>query len=136
MVRGRLLERLMLLYGAASLVHFVHNAAYLDAYPNMPVWLTPTGVMASWLLVAAVGFLGYSLLKRGHGRSGAFFVAAFACLGFAGLDHYAIAPVSAHTLATRATIAAEVVLAGVLLVAVIWLALTGRLNQRSTGSAP
>lgn len=50
---------LMLVYGAASLLHFIHNAVYLHAYPNLPAWLTSGGVVTAWLLVAGVGVLGY-----------------------------------------------------------------------------
>ena len=46
---------LMLVYGAASLLHFIHNALYLRDYPNLPAWLTSGGVIAAWLVVAAVG---------------------------------------------------------------------------------
>jgi len=28
-------------YAAASLFHHVHNAEFLDQYPNMPAWLSP-----------------------------------------------------------------------------------------------
>ena len=44
---------LMLVYGAASLLHFMHNAVYLRDYPNLPVWLTSAGVVGAWLVVAA-----------------------------------------------------------------------------------
>jgi len=30
----------VMLYAAASLVHFAHNAEYLADYPNLPSWLT------------------------------------------------------------------------------------------------
>lgn len=65
MSRDRGLLTLMLLYGAASLVHFIHNAVYWGLYPNMPVWLTPLGVLASWLVIAGTGAVGYWLLRKG-----------------------------------------------------------------------
>ena len=35
---------LLLLYLAASLLHFVHNAEFLSDYPNLPAWLTRSQV--------------------------------------------------------------------------------------------
>lgn len=127
----RILVLLMLVYGAASLVHFVHNAVYLDAYPNMPAWLTPLGVMAAWLVVGATGVLGYGLVRRGHRRTGLLVVGIYAALGFAGLDHYVVAPIAAHSAAMSATILAEVAAAAVLLAFVLWLA-AGRQSSGST----
>ena len=116
MKRDSALLTFILLYGAMSLVHFLHNAVYLQLYPNMPTWLTPVGVMASWLVIAAIGALGYWLFRRGQKAIGLVTIAIYAALGFAGLDHYAIAPVSAHSLAMNATIVGEVIAASALLV--------------------
>lgn len=55
----RMLTTSMLLYGAASFVHFARNAAYLADYPNMPSWLSASGVMAAWAVVAAIGLAGW-----------------------------------------------------------------------------
>src|SRR5208337_4071667 len=105
----------MLVYGAASLLHFVHNAVYLRDYPNLPAWLTAGGVIAAWLLVAAVGVLGYLLYSRISRVAGLIVIAAYAVLGFGGLDHYTVAPVAAHTAAMNLTILLEAATAAVLL---------------------
>jgi hypothetical protein len=126
MSRDHALLTFMLVYGAASLVHFVHNAVYLEFYPNMPAWLTPLGVLASWLVVAGTGAVGYWLFRKGSTVVGLAAIALYAALGFAGLDHYAIAPVSAHSLAMNATIVGEVISASVLLVVIAGIALPGR----------
>ena len=115
----------MLLYGAASLVHFIHNAVYWGLYPNMPVWLTPLGVLASWLVIAGTGAVGYWLLRKGLTLAGLTAIILYAALGFAGLDHYAIAPVSAHSWAMNATIVGEVIAAAALLVVIAWMAIRG-----------
>jgi hypothetical protein len=104
MNRNNVLLTFMLLYGAASLVHFMHNAVYLELYPNMPHWLTPFGVLGSWLVIAAIGAIGYWLLRTGSKVAGFAAIALYAVLGFGGLDHYAIAPVSAHSLTMNVTI--------------------------------
>jgi hypothetical protein len=116
--RDAILLPLMLVYGAASLLHFVHNAVYLRAYPNLPAWLTPAGVIAAWLVVASVGAVGYLLYSRVSRAAGLITIAAYAVLGFGGLDHYTVAPVSAHTVAMNLTILLEAVAAVVLLVCV------------------
>ena len=126
MTRNRALLTLILIYGAASLAHFVHNAVYLDRYPNMPTWLTPLGVLTAWLGVAAIGTVGYCLFRKGLTATGLAVIALYAALGFAGLDHYAIAPVDAHSFAMNATIGGEVIAASVLLVVIAWMALRRR----------
>lgn len=113
--RSPMLLPLMLVYGAASLLHHVHNAVYLNAYPNLPAWLTAGGVIGAWSVVASVGALGYLFYSRIARIPGLALIALYALFGFAGLDHYAVAPVSAHSVAMNLTILLEVVLALVLL---------------------
>ena len=122
MNRNSALLSVILLYGATSLIHFMHNAIYLDLYPNMPPWLTPFGVLASWLVIAGTGALGYWLFRKGLTAIGLAVLALYAALGFGGLDHYVIAPVSAHSMAMNATIVTEVIAASVLLVVIAWTA--------------
>lgn len=125
MTRHHALLTFMLLYGAASLTHFLHNSLYLQLYPNMPIWLTPLGVLAAWLVVAGTGVIGYWLYRKGWSVVGLAVIAVYAASGFAGLDHYTLAPVSAHSLAMNATIGGEVVTATVLLVVIAGLLVTG-----------
>ena len=120
---------LMLVYGAASLLHFIHNALYLRDYPNLPAWLTSGGVIAAWLVVATVGVLGYWLYLRVSRGAGSIAIAAYAVLGFGGLDHYTVAPVSAHTVAMNLTILLEAATAAVLLIFVARSALLGALQR-------
>jgi hypothetical protein len=126
MSRDHVLLTFILVYAAASLGHFVHNAVYLGLYPNLPTWLTPLGVLSSWLVIAATGAVGYWLFRKGLTVVGLAVIALYAALGFGGLDHYVIAPVSAHSLVMNATIVGEVVAASVLLVVVAWVAFRGQ----------
>jgi hypothetical protein len=116
MRRAHTLLLLMIVYGAASLLHFVHNAVYIQSYPNLPTWITPLGVYASWCAIASVGVLGYWLFLRISRPIGLVLIAVYALLGFGGLDHYVIAPMGAHSIVMNATILAEVVAAAVLLI--------------------
>jgi hypothetical protein len=109
---------LLLMYGAATLVHFIHNAEFLGDYPNMPSWLSRAEVYFAWLGLTAVGVLGWLLLSRGYQRTGFFLVAAYAALGMDSLGHYAWAPMSAHTATMNVTILLEVTTAALLFIEV------------------
>jgi len=109
---------LVLVYGAASLIHHIHNAVYLYSYPNMPVSLSSTRVYLAWSGVATIGFAGYLMNRRGQWIAGLLLLGIYGALGLYGLLHYALAPMSAHTLAMNATIWLEVSAATALLIAV------------------
>jgi len=113
-ISKRTLLALVLTHAAASLVHFVHNAAFLGDYPNMPAWISPLGIYGVWLAEAGIGALGVWSVLRGR-SAGLVLIAIYALLGLAGLDHYALAPMSAHTLVMNATIWLETITAIVLL---------------------
>jgi hypothetical protein len=110
----RYLLAALVVYGAASLIHFVHNAQYIAEYPNLPAWLTRSKVYLAWLAITSVGAAGVLLLNSGFRLSGLALIAVYAALGFAGLDHYSLAAISAHSLAMNATIAFEVTAAAIL----------------------
>ena len=108
---------LLALYCAASLVHFAHNAEFVADYPSLPAWLTRSKVYLAWLAVTSVGVAGFVLLRLRLRVIGLLVIAAYALLGFAGLDHYWVAPFAAHSWAMHATIGFEVASAAVLLLA-------------------
>jgi hypothetical protein len=112
----------VLFYGVASLVHFAHNAEYLERYPNLPAWLTRPEIYGAWLVIAAIGVTGYALYRRGWRIAGLSVLAIYAAVGFDGLLHYGRAPIAVHTAAMNATIWLEVVAAAVLLMTVAALA--------------
>lgn len=115
---NRSLLALVVVHAAASLAHFVHNATFLDDYPNMPVWISPAVVYGVWLAEAAVGAAGVIFLLRGR-VIGLALLAIYAVLGLGGLDHYTLAPISAHTLAMNATIWLETATGIILLLFVV-----------------
>jgi hypothetical protein len=119
-----------LAYGAASLVHHVHNAVHLSSYPNMPVSLSPARVYLAWLVVAGFGLVGYLLSRGGHWLAGLLLLGIYGLLGLYGLLHYTLAPMPAHTWAMNATIWLEVSTAANLLIEVARLAV-----RRWRGSA-
>jgi hypothetical protein len=109
---------LALIYGAASLIHHVHNALFLSDYPNMPAWLTPARVMVAWGFVASIGAGGGLLVYHRYYAAGYCVLGVFAALGFCGLDHYAIARMSEHSFWMNATILIEVATALALFLAI------------------
>lgn len=105
---------LFLLYTAASLAHFTHNAEYIAIYPGLPVWMTRESVYLAWLAVAGVGLLAIAASFKRWQRAAALLLIAYGLLGTDGLLHYTLALCSEHTLATNLTIWAEVTLGVVL----------------------
>ena len=114
-----LLLLLVATYCVASLTHFVHNAEYLSAYPNMPSWLSRSQIYATWFAITSIGVVGLWLARGKYSLLGLILVTAYALLGFDGLGHYAVAPMSAHTFTMNFTIWTEVVAAALLLVQVL-----------------
>ncbi|HEY7964606.1 MAG TPA: hypothetical protein VID49_10870 [Steroidobacteraceae bacterium] len=117
---------LIVLYAAASLLHFTHNAEYLAHYPNLPPSWTRAEVYLAWGAVTVSGVLGFALYRRGQRRSGLALLALYALLGFAGLLHYTRAPWSHHSAAMNLTIGLEVACAACLLLHVTRLAMRER----------
>lgn len=114
-----LLPILLLTYGAASLVHYAHNAEFLIDYPNMPAWLSPARVYAAWLGVTAIGLVGFLLICRGYQLTGLAVSGVYGVLGLDGLGHYTLASLSAHTFTMNLTIWLEAATAVLLLTAVV-----------------
>ncbi len=112
--RSRLLLGLLLLYAAASLLHFAHNAERLALYPNLPPSLTRARVYGAWCVLGALGLLGYGLYRRGFARLGLTLLLLYALCGFDALLHYQRAPFSAHAPMMNFTILTEVCAAALL----------------------
>jgi len=114
----------LLLYLAASLLHFTHNAEYLSDYPNLPTSMTRGSVYLAWCGLTSVGIFGYLLYHRRWRLSGLALLGIYAAFGFDGLLHYTRAPMEAHTALMNFTIWFEFVAAAILLAHVLTLAAT------------
>lgn len=121
MQKRKALLVLLILYGVASLIHFIHNAEFLADYPNLPSSWTRAGVYLVWLGITTLGISGWLLIHRGFQRVGLLVVALYAFMGIDSLAHYIVAPMSAHTVAMNTTILLEVITAGMLLIGTVWL---------------
>ena len=114
----RTLLVLLLVYGLASLVHFIHNAEFIRDYPGMPETWTRSGVYVVWLGITAVGISGWFLIASGYRLAGLGLLAVYALFGLDSLGHYLLAPIGAHTAGMNGTILLEVGAAGLVLVEV------------------
>jgi hypothetical protein len=110
---------LLLLYGAASFVHFAHNAEFIAEYPNLPASWTRADIYLAWIALTSVGFTGWLLVSRGYRRMGLLALTAYAVLGIDSLGHYVLAPLSQHSLAMNLTILVDVTAAALVLIEVV-----------------
>jgi len=122
---------LLLIYGAASLIHFVHNAEFVSDYPNLPASWTRAGVYLAWIGLTIVGVVGWILVTRGYHIAGLLILAVYAVLGLDSLGHYILAPLSEHTVTMNSTILLEVVAAAFVLIEVMR-QLVRQISQRGT----
>lgn len=102
------IQRLVLIFFAANLTHFVHNAEYIAYYPGIPSWLTRDKVYLAWVAGASLGLSGLLVYRTKLKVLGLALLAAYGALGIDGLAHYTLALCSDHTLATNLTIWFEV----------------------------
>ena len=70
MIQGNWLLIIMIIYCLASLVHFTHNAVFIDEYPNLPGWISSAGVYITWLGITSIGIVGYLLVHYGNRLAG------------------------------------------------------------------
>ncbi|MES2398373.1 MAG: hypothetical protein V4573_00175 [Pseudomonadota bacterium] len=102
------IQVLLLVFFAANLVHFTHNAEYIAYYPGMPSSFTREKIYMAWIAGASVGLLGLLAYRAKFKILGLALLAAYGAVGIDGLAHYTLALCSEHTLATNLTIWFEV----------------------------
>jgi hypothetical protein len=114
------------LYAAATLLHFAHNAEYLAQYPHLPPSWSRADVYAAWGALMALGLAGYGLYGLGGRGVGLVILGVYATLGFGGLLHYTRAPMAHHSAMMNLTIWAEALAGSLLLANVLVLRGNGR----------
>lgn len=115
---GWALRLAIVVYLAASLAHFIHNAEFVADWPNLPPSLTRAVIYATWVGITALGATGVVLWWRGWRRTGGVLLAVYAAIGFDGLLHYTRAPMMAHSAGMNFTVWFEAAAALLLLLAV------------------
>ena len=128
------IQLLVVVFLAANLMHFVHNAEYIAYYPGMPSWLTREKVYLAWVAGASIGLSGLLVYRTKLKVLGLALVAAYGALGIEGLAHYTLALCSDHTLATNLTIWFEV-LAGLSLLLASATLICRTVSMRVTASS-
>ena len=121
----RTLKMLIVLGIVASALHFADNALELDRYTG-PRWITPAGVVVSWLAVTALAFA--ALLQRRPGIVFRLCTALYAVLLLSGLLHYAFGPPMDMPLRSNLTVLVEACTGALL--AAAWIAQTLRRRER------
>ena len=81
------IQLLVVVFLAANLMHFVHNAEYIAYYPGMPSWLTREKVYLAWVAGASIGLSGLLVYRTKLKVLGLALVAAYGALGIEGLAH-------------------------------------------------
>jgi len=109
----------LLIFGAASLIHFVHNAEFVADYPNLPSTWSRADVYFAWIGMTILGWIGWLLVTHGIRIAGLALLTVYAMLGLESLGHYLLAPLSQHTFGMNATILFEVNAAALVLVEVM-----------------
>ena len=128
------IQLLVVVFFAANLTHFVHNAEYIAYYPGMPSWLTREKVYLAWVAGASIGLSGLLVYRTKLKVLGLALVAVYGALGIEGLAHYTLALCSDHTLATNLTIWFEV-LAGLSLLLASATLICRTVSMRVTASS-
>ncbi|MEC4818474.1 MAG: hypothetical protein SAK29_35170 [Scytonema sp. PMC 1069.18] len=83
----RLLKILLIASIISTAIHFTDNYFFIDKYPQ-PDWITAPSIYQSWLILTAVGIIGYWMYKSQK------FWLAYGCLlvysftGLASPGHY------------------------------------------------
>ena len=109
---------ILIFYCSASLLHFIHNAIYIDEYPNLPSWISAFGVYITWFGITSIGIIGYLFIHYGKKFIGLVACAVYGAIGLDGLGHYSLAPISAHTFTMNFTIWLEAITAMIVLIVV------------------
>lgn len=135
LLRGsQIMPWLLGLYAVTSLLHFAHNAEFLAEYPNLPASWSRADVYLAWCAVTTVGILGYVLFRGGYRRLGLAVLGTYGGLGFAGLLHYARAPIAHHSSTMNLTIWTEVAAAAIFLINVVTISIY-QVRPRGTTAA-
>jgi hypothetical protein len=83
----RLIKMLLVASVASTALHFTDNYLYFEHYPQ-PDWITPFGVIRSWLIWTAFGMAGYWLYKNQRLWPAYICFVIYATCGLSSLAHY------------------------------------------------
>ena len=82
-----ILKILLIASVISTAVHFTDNYLYFEHYPQ-PAWITPLGVIRSWLIWTAFGIAGYWLYRNQRFWLAYVSLLIYATCGLSSLGHY------------------------------------------------
>lgn len=82
---------LLATYFVSSRAHFIHNAAYIAYYPNLPSWISPDRIYVAWLADTAIGIAGLVAARLRLQAVAVMLIAIYGSLGPDGFAYYALA---------------------------------------------
>jgi hypothetical protein len=85
--RTSLLKILILASVISTLIHNVDNYLRFDLYPQ-PAWITPTGIVRSWVTWTIFGIAGYLLYKNQRFWLSYLCLLIYSICGLSSLAHY------------------------------------------------
>lgn len=113
-VQLRVLLVLLLVNVTASVLHYVDNIRFFDAYPE-PAWISPHFIDAFWFVMTPFAVVGFFLFSKGSRWGSAASLAAYALMSLLVLGHYRYASPWALSFRVNLFILSEAVAALMLL---------------------
>lgn len=129
--RGDLLKIFTLISVVSTLIHNIDNYLFFSLYPQ-PDWITPNGIIRSWIIWTIFGVAGYLLYKNQR------FISAYICLiiysscGLSSLAHYFYGGINEFSMTMHLFILTDGIIGMLILGFTIWSSLFLREQFRSS----
>lgn len=95
--RQFLLKLILMISIISTSIHFTDNYCFIDHYPQ-PSWITAASIYQSWIILTAVGIVGYWLYKFRKFWLAYFCLITYSITGLASLGHYLYGSLSEFSL--------------------------------------
>jgi hypothetical protein len=125
---------LLLLNVLSTAIHYWDNYVSFEHYP-MPAWITQDAVWISWVMLTAIGSMGYWLYRQRQYWPAYVCLALYALTGASTPGHYFYAPLSHFSLPMNVMIWSDGFVGFALIAFLLWSSLIDRPWQRSALSA-
>ena len=118
-VQARVLLVLLIVNVTASILHYVDNLRFFEAYPE-PAWIRPHFIDAFWFVMTPLAVVGFLWFRKGSRWRASASLAAYALMSLLVLGHYRYASPWELSFRVNLFILVEAVAAVVLLGFVLW----------------
>lgn len=81
------LEGILIASVVSTAIHYTDNYRFIEQYPQ-PDWITLPSIYITWLLLTAIGALGYWLYRNGKLWTAYLCLLIYALTGLSSLAHY------------------------------------------------